>query len=253
MTTAPESRIAIISAMSAELEALRTDMDVVASGNEAGFRWWQGDLHGRACVVAEGGMGKVAAAACAQRLIDTHDLSNVLVCGVGGGLNEALKPGDIVVADALMQHDVDASPIFPRYQLPGLGIDLFRLDQAVVAAAVEAAGAFLIHPGITAAQLQPFGILQPRLAQGLVITGDQFIKAGQHGRLRASLPDALCVDMEGGAIAQVCLLNGVPFCLVRVISDNADASAAVDFERFVAELAPLYVRGLVRELLPRLP
>jgi adenosylhomocysteine nucleosidase len=245
-------RIAFIGALAGEIAALRDAMLVEAQGRDAGFGWWAGELAGRRVVLAQGGMGKVAAAACCQRLIDGWNLEGVVVCGLAGGLDQRLRPGDIVVAVALLQHDVDASPIFPRFELPGLGLSTLRPPQAWIEAATAAASGFLEGNPLDIAVLESNGIKEPRVLSGLIVTGDRFIEADERMALHAALPEALCVEMEGAAIAQVCYLNELPFCAVRVMSDNADADAAFDFLRFVRDVAPVYVHGIVSRLLPRL-
>ena len=246
-------RIAVIGAMSAEIAALRDAMLVEAHGRDAGFSWWAGELAGRRMVLAQGGLGKVAAAACSQRLIDDWNLTAIVCCDLAGGLDDRLRPGDIVVGDALMQHDLDASPIFPRFQLPGLGIDILRPPSAYVDAAANAAEAFLADNPLSPEVLSRNGVQAPRVLRGLIVTGDQFIEDRERLPLRKALPDAVCVEMEGGAIAQVCHLNGLPFCVVRIMSDNADDNAAFDFARFLSDVAPVYVQGIVSRLLPALP
>lgn len=246
-------RIAIIGAMSAEIAALRDAMLVEAHGRNAGVSWWAGELTGRRVVLAQGGMGKVAAAACCQHLIDAWNLTAIVVCGLAGGLDDRLRPGDIVVADALVQHDMDASPVFPRFQLPGLDIDILHPPPDLVARAVAAAESFLAENPVDRAVLEANGISNPKVLRGLVATGDQFIESKERLPIREALPGAICVEMEGGAIAQVCYLNDVPYCVVRVMSDNADDDAAFDFVRFVRDVAPAYVLGMVSRLLPALP
>jgi adenosylhomocysteine nucleosidase len=246
-------RIAIIGAMTAEIEALRDAMTLEAEGKHAGSSWWAGELAGRRVVVAQGGMGKVASAACCQHLIDAWNLTAVVCCGLAGGLDDQLKPGDIVIGEALMQHDFDASPIFPRYELPGLGVDALRPPRFFVDAAEAAARGFLEAMPIPAETLTRNGIHSPKVLRGLIVTGDQFIEDRERQPLRQALPEAICVEMEGAAIAQVCHLNGLPFGVVRIMSDNADDSAAFDFARFLREVAPSYVLGILGRLLPALP
>jgi len=231
-------------------------MTVSATGRGPGFEYWDGTFAGRRCVLARCGMGKVSAAAGVQRLIDGWDVGCVIVCGLAGGLGPGLRLGDVVVGERFVQHDLDASPIFPRFQVPGLGIDVFPAHHALVAAAEAAARAFVarLDREIDAALLRPMGISAPRVHRGLIVSGDQFVKDdGASAAILAALPDALCVEMEGGAVAQVCYLNRVPFVVVRVVSDRADAAAAADFLTFVERVAPAYAAGIVRELLPRLP
>jgi adenosylhomocysteine nucleosidase len=230
--------IGLLGAMEPEVRGLVDAMTVEASGRGAGFDYWQGVLAGHECVVARCGMGKVSAAAGVQRLIDQFAISQLVVCGLAGGLQPGLDVGDVVVGERFVQYDLDASPIYPRFEAPGLGIGVFRADAALVEHAAAAAAT------IDAA---------PRVHRGLIVTGDQFVKDARREELLRDFPDALCVEMEGAAIAQVCYLNDLPFVIVRVISDRADGAAPADFKRFVTEVAPAYTVGIVTALLRRLP
>jgi adenosylhomocysteine nucleosidase len=240
--------IGILGAMESEIRGLVSVMEVEDSGRSAGFDYWTGRIAGRECVIARSGMGKVAAAAGVQRLIDQWRVDLAVVCGLAGALSVELKAGDIVVGQRFIQHDVDASPIFPRFQLPGLEVSFLDVDPALVAAAQRAAEAVV-------SMVMPLGARQsaPRVHTGLIVTGDQFIKDDKRFELLLDFPEALCVEMEGGAIAQVCYLNSVPFIIVRVISDNADEEAAFDFSTFAEQIAPAYAVALVQELLAALP
>ncbi len=234
-------RIGIIGAMASEVQALVESMVVENSGEDAGFSFWSGQLAGKQCLLATSGMGKVTAAACAQRLIDRWDVSCIVVCGLAGGLADGLSLGDVVIGDGHLQHDVDASPIFPRFELPGTGLTTIRPDTEIAAAAFAASQSFLERE---------FG--EAKTHSGLIVTGDQFVGSDRRQDIRQAVPEAKCVEMEGGAIAQVCYLNQTRFIVIRIISDSADQDAATDFSRFVAEVAPRYVQGIVSELLPRL-
>jgi adenosylhomocysteine nucleosidase len=244
-------RIGVLGAMEPEVRGLVEAMQVADSGRSAGFDYWSGRLAGIECVVARCGMGKVSAAAGVQRLIDQFAIDGLIVCGLAGGLSDGLQVGDIVVGDRFVQYDLDASPIYPRFEVPGLGVSEFRPDGPLLEHALSAAGEFTA----AAAELQAaaaLGITAPRVHRGLIVTGDQFVKDEGRHQLLDSFPEALCVEMEGGALAQVCFLNGLPFVIVRVISDRADGTAATDFKLFVNQIAPAYAVGIVTRLLRRL-
>jgi adenosylhomocysteine nucleosidase len=224
--------------MEPEVRGLVEAMTVETTGRSAGFDFWQGSLEGIDCVIARCGMGKVSAAAGLQRLIDQFAITQLIVCGLAGGLQRNLGVGDVVVGERFVQYDLDASPIYPRFEVPGLGRDAFVADSDLVKQAIAAAGRIAGSPTVY---------------QGLIVTGDQFVKDDRRQELLSDFPDALCVEMEGAAIAQVCYLNALPFVIIRVISDRADGSAPTDFKRFVTEVAPTYTVGIVLELLRSLP
>ncbi len=237
--------IGILGAMESEVRGLVSIMDVEATGSGAGFEYWRGTLAGHSCVVARCGMGKVSAASGVQRMIDVFGVDTVVVCGLAGGLKAGLRRGDIVVGERFLQHDLDASPIFPKYFVPGLDMISFEADPRLLDLAEQASR--------EVASLLAGEKGKAAMHRGLIITGDQFVDGDIRDRLVGEFPDALCVEMEGGAIAQVCYLNGVPFVIIRVISDDADQDAPGDFLAFVNDEAPRYTVSIVQALLERLP
>lgn len=201
----------------------------------AGREFWLGHLHGQPVVAVLSRIGKVAAATTATVLIERFGVSRIVFTGVAGGLAAGVEVGDIVVADSFLQHDLDASPIFPRYQVPLCGLDRFPADAGLGARLVRAAR--LALPAV-------------RLHRGLVVSGDRFVSTTAESRaLQAALPQALAVEMEGAAFAQVCHDYGVPFAAARTISDRADDAAHVDFTTFIQEVASRYSAAIVGALL----
>jgi adenosylhomocysteine nucleosidase len=175
------------------------------------------------------GIGKVAAAITATLLIDHYQVERMLFLGVAGGLGPGEKVGDVVgdvvVADALLQHDMDASPLFPTHEVPLTGLSRFAADPVFSDAVARGTSAALAGSGAA-------------LHRGLIVSGDRFVSTAAESRaLRAALPDALAVEMEGAAVAQVCHAFGTPLAVVRSISDRADDTAHVDFGQFLREVA----------------
>jgi len=171
-----------------------------------------------------------------------------LFTGVAGGLAAGIRVGDVVVARELLQHDMDASPLFPRYEVPLTGRSRFAADtllgDQVAAAALRCLGE--LEHAVEPQHLAEFGISAPRMHQGLVISGDRFVAtAAESAALRHALPDALAVEMEGAAVAQVCADFGLPYAVLRVISDRADDTAHHDFLRFTREVASVLTRLIV--------
>jgi adenosylhomocysteine nucleosidase len=233
-------RIAVVSAMPEELGALLEAMppgEVILRG---GRRFWLSSWCGHEVVAVLSRIGKVAAATTTTLLLSEFGVDRVLFTGVAGGLGEGVQVGDVVVAEDLLQHDMDASPLFPRYELPGLGLDRLRADPVLSALAAQAAADVLGGPGA----------LSGRVHRGLVVSGDVFVDTtAESDALRLALPQALAVEMEGAALAQVCHDFGVPFAVIRTISDRADDAAHVDFPRFVAEVASRYSLAVVKTML----
>ena len=199
------------------------------------------------------GIGKVAAAMTTTLLLQQFGVSRVVFTGTAGALSDGLRVGDVVVADGLLQHDMDASPLFPRYEIPLLGTACFRPDPALSSILLAAAAALVrdLHvptpDGIDAATLRKFGIHDPRVHRGLVVSGDRFIASREErARLRNAIPAAMAVEMEGAALAQVCHAFGAAFAVLRVISDSASDAAQVDFDAFIEEAARRYTLAAVR-------
>ena len=256
------SRTAIVSAMDEELRGLRQHLAGGACVRHAGREFWTGTLAGAPVVLVLSRIGKVAAATTVAALLCRFgDVSRVLFTGAAGGLGEGVRVGDIVVADALLQHDMDASPLFPRFEVPLYGRSRFEADPALANAADAAAEAMLalvcaggacLEGGLSPAHLDEFGLVRPRVHRGLIVSGDRFVSsASECAALRAALPDALAVEMEGAAVAQVCADFGVPLAVVRTVSDRADDAAHVDFVRFIGDVASRYTVALVLGLLNR--
>jgi adenosylhomocysteine nucleosidase len=204
----------------------------------------QGLIHKKPVILALAGVGKVAAATTATMLIERYKVQRIVFTGVAGAVAAHVNVGDVVVGDAYLQHDMDASPLFPRFEIPYTGISRFAGDGALIATTLEALRAY---------SMPAIGLKSLKIHQGLIISGDRFVSsASEVQALRNALPDALCVEMEGAAIAQVCHDYKIPFAAVRSISDKADDSAHVDFPKFVSEVAgPLAVK-LIDELMQRM-
>jgi adenosylhomocysteine nucleosidase len=223
-------RIAVVSAMREELHALHDDLAGARIERVAGRDFHLGTLHGRPALLVLAGIGKVAAATTTALLLDRFEVDAVLFTGVAGGLGEGVAVGDVVIGDTLLQHDMDASPIFPRWEVPLTGRARFAADVAWsdrFARAAKASG-HAVH-------------------RGLIVSGDRFVSTSSESTaLRALLPDALAVEMEGAAVAQVCHDFARAFAVMRTVSDRADDAAHVDFPRFVNEVASGLTRRIVR-------
>ncbi len=235
--------IAIISALHEEQAGLLALMSGQPPERLAGREFWRGQLHGHQVIAVLSGIGKVAAATTTAVLMERFQPQQLVFTGVAGGMADRVAVGDIVVGNAFLQHDMDASPLFPRHELPGYGRSHLPADPRLVALlqrAAEDAVAWLprqLDPATRAA----FGLHAPRVHCGKIITGDRFVAtAAESHALRAELGAALAVDMESAAVAQVCHDYGVPFCAVRTISDRADDQAHVDFPAFLQQVARHY-------------
>jgi len=174
---------------------------------------------------------------------------------VAGGLSPQVRVGDVVVANEFLQHDLDASPLFPRYEVPLYGRAQFSVDAALTAsllvAAQQALPRLLAQLPMTSRLGLPLD--QARVLSGLVVSGDRFVSSHAESQdLQQRLPAALAVEMEGAAMAQVCHDYQVPFAAVRIISDRADDDATIDFLHFIREIAARYSAEVMSALLQHL-
>ncbi len=244
--------IAILSALAEEQQGLIELLEGPRCVQRAGRTFWLGRLHGHEAVLALSRIGKVAAATTTTTLIEAFGVEQVVFTGVAGGLGPGVNVGDVVVADQYLQHDMDASPLFARFEVPLYQRTRFDCDVDLTVRLFNAAQRYLARSGAHAGSephAAPAG-----LHRGLIASGDLFVSsATQSNYLQQALQQAghepLAVEMEGAAVAQVCHDYGLPFAAVRTISDRADDSAHVDFPQFVQQVASQYARGIMLELL----
>ena len=243
---------AILSALAQEQQGLLSELQDARQVWRAGRGFWLGNLHGQPVILGLSRIGKVAAATTATVLIEAFAAERIIFTGVAGALGANIHVGDVVVATQFVQHDMDASPLFPRFEIPLYGKSFFACDSQLTALLVAASEATLsqMAAGATNAQLA----VRPNLHQGLIVSGDIFVSTAQaaadlHLRMRGAGMAPLAVEMEGAAVAQVCHDYGVPFAAVRTISDRADEHAATDFQHFVTHVASRYALGIVDRLM----
>jgi len=245
------TRTAIVSALHDELASVLALMPDEHRQVIGGREFWVGHLHGQDVVAVLSGIGKVAAATTATLLIQRFGVQRIVFTGVAGGLGAGVNVGDVVLASSFLQHDMDASPLFPRHEVPGYGRSRFEADGNLTDA-LELACVRMLHSlpqRLGAGTVAAFDLQQPRLHRGLLVSGDRFVASSAESQaLQCELPDALAVEMEGAAFAQVCDDFGVPLAVVRTISDRADDAAHVDFPRFLREVASRYSGAVIEAL-----
>ena len=247
--TALSHPTAIVAALHEELAGVLALMPDEHRQTVGGRAFWLGHLHGQAVVAVLSGIGKVAAATTATLLIERFRVQRIVFTGVAGGLGAGVDVGDVVVAETFLQHDLDASPIFPRHEVPGYGRSRFATDRPLTERLASAAAATLADTPrfLDHATRSAFGLHAPRLHRGLIVSGDRFVATGaESAALQRELPEALAVEMEGAAFAQVCHDFGVPLAVVRTISDRADDAAQRDFPLFLRQVASRYSGDIVQ-------
>ncbi|GMO50205.1 MAG: 5'-methylthioadenosine/adenosylhomocysteine nucleosidase [Treponemataceae bacterium] len=207
-------KIGVIGAMDVEVRTLHNAMTSVRVNARAGIEFCEGVLAGAEAVVARCGIGKVNAAVCAQILIDSFNVSAVINTGIAGAISPKLRPLDIVLSADAVYHDFDVTDFgYPPLAIPGMN-SVFKADERLILAAENAAS-----------QLNP----RPAIHKGRIATGDIFVASGEAKARIQRLCAPLCVEMEGAAIAHVCAVNGVPFVIIRSISDMADDTGGSDY------------------------
>jgi adenosylhomocysteine nucleosidase len=248
---APARPLGVLAALPEELGDLISAMQASSGVQTRTFGqrdYHVGTVHGVPCVVTLARVGKVAAAATASALIHAFDVEAIVFTGVAGGVGSSVHIGDIVVGETLLQHDMNAEPLFPRFEIPLLGRSRFDADHALAERLADACERFVAEEGTALAK--HFHTAMPRVHRGLVISGDQFVASAQAvGALRDAQPEALAVEMEGAAIAQVCHEYGVPCAVVRTISDTADEHASTSFASFLTDIAGTYSTGILKRFL----
>lgn len=224
----------LIGAMREEVLLLRDEFQDLRTEKIGPREFYSGTVGGQQVVMCLSGWGKVAAASTATSLINLYEVDHLLFIGLAGSLQPHLEIGDLVVADKLIQHDVKLSKLveFP-VESPSRRSFEFEIDPAVWQRAFSVSGQFIRnlkerkYPSIS-------GIYHPRVFVGPVATGDQFIASAEgKSRISERFPDALCAEMEGGAVAQVAADYGIPCTVIRIISDQADENAHQAFADFL--------------------
>lgn len=209
--------IGIIGAMDEEVELLLAGMQGAETVEKAGIRYYKGTYSQQNVVVCKSGVGKVNAAVTTQILVDSFGVSKVIFTGVAGAVDPQLNIGDIVISSECLQHDMDVTALgFDRGVIPYQEVSAFPADKGLIALAEQACA--------------ELGEVNCRV--GRVLSGDQFIASREQVAWFYEHLQGACVEMEGAAVAQACYMNGVPYAVIRSMSDKADGSAHANFAEF---------------------
>lgn len=218
---------AVIGAMEEEIVGLLKGLQNIEQiePGTMDFPLYKGLLGGKPVLVARCGIGKVNAALCTQYLIDKFPIQAIINSGVAGAINPDVRIGDLVVSTSALYHDFDAKFFgYPKGAIPRMAISEFSADGNLVKLALQESRAVMGHE---------------RVHSGLIVSGDQFV-AGSTGKqsIVKDFPEAMCVEMEGAAIAHAAYQNQVPFVILRTMSDQADDTAPEDFDAYLAKVIP---------------
>ena len=210
--------VGIIGAMTIEIDGLKEIMTEKVSEEFAGMTYTKGKLMGKDTVVTVCGEGKVNAAIATQIMILKYNPDFVINTGVAGGLADGLSVCDIVVADSVVQHDLDMTPVgIELGATAGIECVYMECDKKIKELLIDS----VMDCGI-------------KYQTGVIATGDQFISSDTKKQWLVKTFNAYACEMEGGAIGQVCIRNKVPFVILRAISDGGDDSAKLSFPEFAA-------------------
>jgi adenosylhomocysteine/aminodeoxyfutalosine nucleosidase len=216
------SKIAIMGAMPEEIDPLLAKVENINKIEYAKNIYYEATYRGKDIVIAYSKIGKVFASLTATILIEKFGCNQLLFSGVAGAINPELKIGDLIIAKALCQHDLDITAFGHPHGYVPEGEVCISTDERLRDIAKEVA----VKNSLT-------------LKEGIVATGDQFVASSDRKEFISTTFKADALEMEGASVAVVCDALGVPFFVLRAISDSADGSADVDFDTFLESSAKI--------------
>ncbi len=238
-------KIGIIGAMEAEvalLKKLAKQNGRVKEKVSGGLIFVEGKIDGIPVVIVRSGVGKVNAALCAQRLILQFHVTHVINTGIAGAIKSGLKVFDFVVSSDAVYHDMDATQWgYKPMEIPQMNRISFPADEALMQAAMAA---------FTDADNEDF-FTGHRVITGRIASGDQFVSKEELKKHIIEVCDPACVEMEGAAVAHACFVSGIPYLILRCISDMADdTKETTDLfnESAAADLSARMVETLLKNL-----
>lgn len=209
--------IGIIGAMDVEIKGLIANMQITEERVVSKIKFYKGLLQNKDVVIAKCNPGKVNAAICAQTMILLYNVDAIINTGVAGGLSKELNICDVAIADKVVQHDMDTTPLGdPIGFISGLNIVEIPADKKICTLLRECAA----------------NCENTKVITGTIASGDQFLNSSEVKEKIVSSFGAIAGEMEGASIGHVAYANNVPFCVLRVISDNADGESDMDFPQF---------------------
>ena len=211
-------RIGIIFAMKEELDSLLKYLKIEKEYNIFDLKFYEGMIHNNYCILTESGVGKVNSARCTQILIDNMDVDMIINIGVAGGISEKLKVCDIVIGEKLVQHDFDITAFnHEKGYIPNVGV---YIDSDT----------YLVNIAKECINNKKYNVIS-----GIIASGDIFCTESWMSKKINTKFNALCVEMEGASIAQVCYLSNIPFIVIRSISDVPNNNNVLTYEEFLNE------------------
>ena len=246
-------KIGIIAAVPEEIKTIHDDMHFHTMIEHAERQFYFSNYNNIELVLVYSRVGKVAASITASALIEKFQVDKIIFTGLAGAVSKDLNRGDIVLCDKTYQHDLDARPLCEQqFEVPLTGRRLFKLDANELELAKTAINNFFTHIDryVDLFELKRLNIENPKLHIGIIATGDQFIEdIDSQKNLKVTGMEAMAVEMEGAAVAQVCAEYHIPYILIRTISDKANESAHVSLQDFSVKVASHYASGVIQEIL----
>ena len=216
------NKIGIIGAMEEEITLVKELMNDITVSEIAGLTFYMGRINDTYLVVVRSGIGKVNAAMCTQILIDRFEVKAIINIGVAGAIADDLEIGDIVLSTKLIEHDFDVTAFgHKKGVIPRMDSSIFIADDKLIDMASDAAK----------------DLKDVYVKKGIVVSGDVFVSSSELKDALQTEFNADCAEMEGAAIAHVCMLNKMPFLVIRAMSDKANGEAPGNFDEFVFEAA----------------
>lgn len=236
-------KIGIIGAMDAEvailLKCMQESGGEVAQTISGGITFNEGQISGKSVVVAKSGIGKVNAALCAEQLILRFGVSAVINTGIAGALGGDLRIFDMAVSTDAVYHDMDAVYFgYKPTEIPQMKCSAFPADRELIDFA-------------KAAFKTMYTDSERKMVEGRIATGDQFISSKEAKAHIKELCNPICVEMEGAAIAHACYLSGIPYVILRCISDMADDTVEQTYsfnENTAAEMSAKVVLEVIKNV-----
>ena len=225
-------KIGIIFAMKEELDALLKVLTLKKEYEIFDLTFYECELDNKEIIMVESGIGKVNSARATQILIDNMKVDYIFNIGVAGAIDPGVSVCDIVIGEKLVQHDFDVTPFnYEKGQIPNVG-KYIESDEYLVKLAKDIKTDSKVHTGVIA-------------------SGDIFVNDPKMSNKINTKFNALCTEMEGASIAQVCYLSHVPFLVIRSISDSVNGNNELTYDDFLL-LSSKMVAKFMKELLKKI-
>lgn len=222
-------KVGFICAMDCELDAVTKLFDSLSVKKIGSLDFYCGSIYGIETVAAKCGVGKVFAAICAQTMILSFAPDLIINTGVAGNLSKNLRIGDIALSSAVIQHDMDTSPLGdPMGLISGINKIEIESDESSALVMQSCLSDIKINSEI-----------------GVIASGDQFVASSEKKEFIKESFGAISCEMEGAAVGQVCYVNGVRFLVVRALSDDADGASPDDFPAYCVKVSENSSRAIL--------